>query len=198
VWRAGRPPSRYYASAPAPSEISSRRSHSRKASRCSSPATRCTTTQQGNNNAYCQDSELTWIDWNLDEGARDLLAFTRQVFAIRAANPVLRRHGFFLGPRELSGTGLKDVAWFRPDGQELTELDWHDPQTHVLGMLIHGQATDEKDDHGRPVIGRTLLLLVNGGARPARFTLPRLGRPGDWHELVHTARPSTRTSRPTS
>jgi glycogen operon protein len=149
-------------------------------------------TQQGNNNAYCQDSELSWIDWNLDESARELLAFTRQVFAIRAANPVLRRRGFFHG-RELSGTGLKDVAWFRPDGHELTDLDWHDPQTHVLGMLIHGQATDEKDDHGRPVIGRTLLLLVNGGARPRAFTLPSLGRPGDWHELIHTARASART-----
>ena len=148
--------------------------------------------QDGNNNAYCQDSERSWIDWDLDEPARDLLAFTRQVFAIRAANPVLRRRGFFHG-RELSGTGLKDVAWLRPDGQELTELDWHDPHVHVLGMLIHGQATDEKDDHGRPVVGRTLLLLLNGGVRPRAFTLPRLGRPGDWHELLHTARPGTRT-----
>jgi glycogen operon protein len=149
-------------------------------------------TQDGNNNAYCQDSALSWIDWTLDEEARDLLAFTRRVFAIRAANPVLRRRSFFHG-RELSGTGLKDVAWLRPDGLELTELDWHDPQTHVLGMLIHGQATDEKDDHGRPVVGRTLLLLVNGGARPRAFTLPRLDRPGEWHELVHTGRTGTRT-----
>jgi isoamylase len=149
-------------------------------------------TQQGNNNAYCQDGPLTWIDWNLDEAARELLAFTRQVFAIRAANPVLRRRSFFHG-RELSGTGLKDVAWLRPDGTELTELDWHDPHIHVLGMLIHGQATDEKDDHGRPVVGRTLLLLVNGGSRPRAFTLPRLDRPGEWHELLHTARPGTRT-----
>jgi glycogen operon protein len=149
-------------------------------------------TQQGNNNAYCQDGPLTWIDWSLDESARELLAFTRHVFAIRAANPVLRRRSFFHG-RELSGTGLKDVAWLRPDGTELTELDWHDPQLHVLGMLIHGQATDEKDDHGRPVVGRTLLLLVNGGVRPRAFTLPRLDRPGEWHELLHTARPGTRT-----
>ena len=105
--------------------------------------------------------------------------------------------------RELSGTGLKDVAWLRPDGQELTELDWHDPQTHVLGMLIHGQATDEKDDHGRPVIGRTLLLLVNfrgeltlGADSPGvtppegRFWAPvlaseeiRLGGTGGWGRL---------------
>ena len=60
-------------------------------------------------------------------------------------------------------------------------------------MLIHGQATDEKDDRGRPVIGRTLLLLVNGGARPRAFTLPRLDRPGTWHQLLHTARPGSRT-----
>jgi glycogen operon protein len=148
-------------------------------------------TQLGNNNAYCHDSELTWIDWDLDEPARELLAFTRRVFAIRAANPVLRRRGFFHG-QELSGTGLKDVAWLRPDGEEFTELDWHDPQAYAFGMLIHGQATDEKDDHGRPVIGRTLLLLANGGTRPRAFALPRLGRPGEWHELVHTARAGTR------
>ena len=148
-------------------------------------------TQHGNNNAYCQDNATSWIDWNLSEGARDLLAFARQVLAIRAANPVLRRRSFFHG-RELSGTGLKDVAWLRPDGAEMSELDWHDPGAHVLGMLIHGQATDEKDDRGRPVVGRTLLLLVNGGPRPRAFTLPRLDRPGDWHELVHTARVGTR------
>ncbi|MCC6766847.1 MAG: glycogen debranching protein GlgX [Deltaproteobacteria bacterium] len=149
-------------------------------------------TQHGNNNAYCQDSELSWVDWNLDQPARDLLAFTRRVFAIRAGNPVLRRRSFFHGG-EISGTGLKDVAWLRPDGQELTEADWHHPEAHVLGMLIHGRATDEKDDRGRPVVGRTLLLLANGGTRPRAFNLPRLGRPGEWHELVHTARNTTRT-----
>ena len=148
-------------------------------------------TQLGNNNAYCQDNALGWIDWDLDESARDLLAFTRRVFALRAANPVLRRRSFFHG-RELSGTGFKDVAWLRADGQELTELDWHDPKLFTLGMLIHGQATDEKDDRGRPVVGKTLLLLVNGGDRPRAFTLPHLGRPGDWHELVDTARATPR------
>jgi glycogen operon protein len=148
-------------------------------------------TQRGNNNAYCQDTALSWIDWDLDEPARELLAFTRHVFALRAANPVLRRRGFFHG-RELSGTGHKDVAWLRADGQELTELDWHDPQLFVLGMLIHGRATDEKDDRGRAVVGRTLALLVNGGDRPRAFTLPRLERPGEWHELMDTARSSTR------
>ncbi|MEB2286227.1 MAG: glycogen debranching enzyme GlgX [Polyangiaceae bacterium UTPRO1] len=148
--------------------------------------------QRGNNNAYCQDSELSWIDWNLDQAARDLLAFTRRVFAIRAANPVLRRRSFFHGG-EISGTGLKDVAWLRPDGRELEEADWHERAGHVLGMLIHGRATDEKDDRGRPVVGQTLLLLANGGNRPRAFTLPRLGRPGDWHELVHTARNTTKT-----
>jgi glycogen operon protein len=118
-------------------------------------------TQLGNNNAYCQDNPLTWVDWELDEPARELLAFTRQVFALRAANPVLRRRGFFHG-RELSGTGHKDVAWLRADGHELTELDWHDPHLFTLGMLIHGQATDEKDDRGRPVVDLNELEFVRG------------------------------------
>ncbi len=156
-------------------------------------------TQHGNNNAYCQDAELTWIDWNLDESARDLLAFTRQVLRHPRQRTRCSAGAASSTAASSPAPASKDVAWLRPDGQELTELDWHDPHTHVLGMLIHGQATDEKDEHGRPVIGRTLLLLVNGGARPRAFTLPRLGRPGDWHELVHTARRRARArSRPRS
>ena len=77
----------------------------------------------------------------------------------------------------------------------MTEPTGSDPQTHVLGMLIHGEATDEKDERGRPIAGDTLLLLLNGGDRPRAFTLPQLGRPGAWHELVNTAR-AERRARP--
>jgi len=148
-------------------------------------------TQGGNNNAYSQDNEISWVDWSLDERKRALLRFTRHVFSQRSANPVLRRRGFFHG-RPLAESGLKDVAWLHPEGREMSQDDWADPRAHVLGMLIHGQATDEKDDRGRPVVGKTLLLLMNGGARSCAFALPKLERPGSWHELVNTARPSAR------
>ncbi len=149
-------------------------------------------TQQGNNNAYCQDNELTWIDWDLDPRARRLLAFTQRIFTLRLANPVLRRRSFFRG-HPITPTGLKDLAWLRPDAQEMTEADWNNPRTHVVGMLIHGRATDERDERGRLAIGETVLLLLNSGSRSRRFTLPELAEPGVWIEVVNTARPGSRT-----
>ncbi|KPJ96535.1 MAG: glycogen debranching protein [Gemmatimonas sp. SG8_17] len=144
-------------------------------------------TQRGNNNAYCQDNEISWIDWNLDERARQLLGFTRTVLALRQANPVFRRRGFFSG-RPVADDGTRDVDWLRPDAEEMTEADWHDPENRVLGMLLHGAATDEVDDRGRPIEGSTLLLLLNGSARARFFALPDIAEPGHWEYLMNTAR----------
>ncbi len=145
-------------------------------------------TQRGNNNAYCQDTELSWIDWEPDAERLDLLAFARKVFAIRAANPVFRRRRFFYG-QSLQSSGAKDVTWLRPDGQEMTNGDWQDPHGHVLGVLIDGHATDERDERGRLLVGETVLTVLNGGARSVHFTLPHLARPGRWVEVINTARP---------
>jgi isoamylase len=151
-------------------------------------------TQHGNNNAYCQDNELAWMNWDLDGDQRDLLKFTRQVFGILQANPVLRRRSFFRG-RAINPSGVKDVAWLKPDGTEMTEADWHQPRGQALGMLLPGAATDERDDRGRPIAGETLLLLVNAGERARHFVVPRLDEPGAWHESVNTARAGTRIAR---
>jgi glycogen operon protein len=150
-------------------------------------------TQQGNNNAYCQDNPLTWIDWNLAPMQRDLLAFTRQVLSVRANNPVLRRRTFFRR-QTLAGRG-QDLTWLRPDGQPMTDTDWGQDTNHVLGMLIRGQATDELDERGRRFVGETILLLLNGGGRTRPFIVPPLERPGEWVELVNTARPGSRVER---
>jgi glycogen operon protein len=139
-------------------------------------------TQRGNNNAYCQDGEITWVDWSLDPRAEQLLAFTREVFALRRRHPVLRRRSFFRGA-PVAGDGAKDVTWLRPDGAELTDEDWRRDDTHALGVLLRGEASDEIDDRGRPVAGETLLLLLNGGAEPCTFTLPQMGT---WRTLVNT------------
>ncbi|HUX35363.1 MAG TPA: glycogen debranching protein GlgX [Gemmatimonadaceae bacterium] len=147
-------------------------------------------TQQGNNNAYCQDNALTWVDWELDASARSLFEFTRRVMAIRHANPVLRRRSFFRGTVDGSD-GLPDVSWLRPDGRPMEHADWQPAGARVLGMLLHGKATNEVDERGRRIEGDTLLLLVNGGNKSRRFTLPTLG-PGVWRELVNTARPGHR------
>jgi len=148
-------------------------------------------TQHGNNNAYCQDNELSWVQWDLDERARDLLAFTREVFRITRKNPVFRRRRFFDGD-PVSDHGVKDVAWIRPEGGEMTIEDWGNPRNHSLGMLIHGQASDDVDERGRPNRGETLLLLLNASNRARNFFLPSLPESGHWQEVVNTAQPTHR------
>jgi glycogen operon protein len=143
-------------------------------------------TQDGNNNAYAQDNETTWVHWSLTERQRALLAFTRRIFTIRRANPVLRRRTFFRGTM-VDAFGAKDLSWLRPDGSEMEDADWHAPDGHALGMLIHGEAADEIDDRGQPVKGDTLLLLVNNREGRQPFVLPIIGTPGRWEEIVNTA-----------
>jgi glycogen operon protein len=143
-------------------------------------------TQYGNNNAYAQDNEISWVDWELEDWQQDLLAFTRRLFAIRHANPVLRRRSFFSG-RPVSAAGAKDLTWIRPDGGEMTDADWHRGDAHTLGMLISGEAADETDERGRPVKGDTMLLILNGGDKRTAFSLPTIGGEGEWVELVDTA-----------
>ncbi len=149
-------------------------------------------TQGGNNNAYCQDNAISWVDWDLGPRERELLDFTRQVFAIRAANPALRRHSFFSGA--VGGNG-KDVAWLRQDGEELKQADWEDPERRVMGMLVSGDSLDDVDEQGRPLRGDTVLLMMNGSSRSCTFKLPVMPTPGHWEQSIHTARPGTRVVR---
>ena len=142
-------------------------------------------TQCGNNNAYAQDNETTWIHWNLDDRRQALLGFTRKCFNLRHSHAVLRRRHFFSGEPTYKG-GPKDLCWLRTDGREMTDDDWHDWNRQALGMLIFGEATDETDDRGRPIKGETLLLALNAGDEPVRFTMPEIEGPGIWAELVDT------------
>jgi len=144
-------------------------------------------TQKGNNNAYSQDNETSWMKWDLDWRQKELLAYTRRILAIRRAHPVLRRRHFFRGaPVDLSGH--KDVTWIGADGKELTDADWKNPQARALGMLIAGNATDEVNDRGHPVHDDTLLLIVSNSDSDLDFELPELGHRGMWAEQVNTAR----------
>jgi isoamylase len=144
-------------------------------------------TQKGNNNAYAQDNDLTWVDWDLDATRKGLLEFTRKLFAIRQAHPVLRRRHFFKGA-VLEGSTHKDVTWIRSDGKEIQERDWGNPDMRALGMLIDGAATDEVDERGHAVCGDTLLMLLNGGEQDVTFALPALGEEMIWVILVDTAK----------
>jgi glycogen operon protein len=151
-------------------------------------------TQRGNNNAYCQDNEIGWVDWALDERRTRLAGFTRAVLAIRREHAVLRRHSVFRG-RGADGDSAPDVIWIRPDGQEMTVEEWQDKAGQVLGMLLPGEHADEQDELGQPVTGDTLLLLLNGGETDLDFTLPPGADSGRWCELVNTARPGDDAAR---
>ena len=144
-------------------------------------------TQRGNNNAYCQDNETSWVDWRLRPEQQALLEFTARALAIRRANPVLRRRSFFTGSTA-KAADARDVVWLKRDGQEMTDADWKNPSRRLLGMWLPGGAADEYLDRGRPLRGETLVLLVNGSERSVRFILPRVGEPGIWEELICTAR----------
>ncbi len=153
-------------------------------------------TQRGNNNAYCQDNELSWIDWGLDDVDRDLLEFTRRLVQIRRQQPVLRRRKFFQG-RRIRGSEVKDLTWFRPDGAEMTDAEWQDAKLSALGLRLAGDAIDEHDPRGNRIVGDTLLILLNAGVEPVDFRLPGNGRSAAvrWQPLLDTAEPTV-TERP--
>src|SRR5690606_17041726 len=113
-------------------------------------------TQRGNNNAYCQDNEISWFDWELSDDDRRFLAFTAELLRLRRAHPLLRRTKFFRGHHSDN-----DIMWLRPDGGEMTEADWNDPGGRVLGMLMNGEAVGDKDPMNQPIHDDTLLVLMS-------------------------------------
>jgi glycogen operon protein len=142
-------------------------------------------TQRGNNNAYCQDNELSWYDWKLDRSSRDLFAFVQRLIALRREHPVLRRRRFFQGGR-IWGSEVKDLAWFRPDGKEMTEDDWNKGYVRCLGLRLAGDAIEEKDEKGRRIIGDTLLILLNAHHEALPFIMPAHKRGVRWEPLLET------------
>ncbi len=134
-------------------------------------------TQHGNNNAYCQDNELSWLDWSLDDGRAELLELTRTLIAFRKAHPAFRRNWFLTGEQSL-GSGLPDVWWFRPDGRRMTRRDWEQAESRWLGVFLNGLEIGRRTPHGELVQDDSFLLLLNASAQEVAFQLParRFGR----------------------
>ena len=151
-------------------------------------------TQHGNNNAYCQDNEVSWYHWNLDKSARDLLAFTTKLVTLRREHPVLRRRRFFQG-RQIRGSEVKDIAWFRPDGKEMTDEDWTLGYARSLAFRLAGDAIGERDERGNPVIDDTLLILLNAHHESLSFVLPAHKRGVQWQPILDTAETSERKTK---
>ncbi|MBC9711456.1 glycogen debranching protein GlgX [Streptomyces sp. TRM66268-LWL] len=129
-------------------------------------------TQGGNNNAYCQDNETSWVDWSLLEqpGWKALFELTSRLIRLRHEHPVLRRRSFFSG-RAHSADGLRDLAWFTAHGAEMTERDWYAPAA-TLGMYLSGRDIPGRDARGAPVTDDSFLVVLHAGDRPVSFTLP--------------------------
>ncbi|MGQ0810081.1 MAG: glycogen debranching protein, partial [Nitrospiraceae bacterium] len=146
-------------------------------------------TQNGNNNAYCQDNDIAWQDWNFSDSAQRLLEFTRRIIAIRQKHPVFRRRRFFQG-RRIHGSEVKDIAWFRPDSREMTEEEWTNSFVRCFGMRLAGDAIEETDYRGQPIVDDTFLILLNAHHEALPFLLPAHKRGVRWELLLDTSAPN--------
>src|SRR5881296_2274405 len=147
-------------------------------------------TQRGNNNAYCQDNEISWVDWSPEHIDLDTLGFVRQLIALHKEHPVFRRRKFFQG-RKIKGAEIKDIVWLRPDGEEMTDEAWNADFVRSLGMLLNGSAIEEVNERGEPIIGDSLLVLLNAHNDKVPFTLPPLDDNHQWRRVVDTFEPHT-------
>jgi isoamylase len=128
-------------------------------------------TQQGNNNVYCQDNEISWTDWELTESKQEMLDFTRFIIGLFKNHPVFQRRHFFHG-REIRGSREKDLTWFRADGKEMENGDWNDQTLKCFGMRLAGDAIEETDELGEKIVDDTFLLLLNANPEQIPFSLP--------------------------
>jgi isoamylase len=128
-------------------------------------------TQKGNNNAYCQDNDISWVDWELDDERRALLAFSQYAVSLRRRHPLLQRSAFFHG-LQIRGVGVRDLAWFRNDGAPMTDEDWANGSTSSVGMFMAGSGLPPLDEHGRPLNDDDLLLVLNASSIDLDFVLP--------------------------
>ncbi|PKV96614.1 glycogen operon protein [Amycolatopsis echigonensis] len=144
-------------------------------------------TQQGNNNAYCQDTELSWMDWELAAENSDLVEFTAALTAFRKAHPVFRRRRFFQGKPVRKGEELGDIAWFTPAGEEMTEQNWDDAFGKSVVIFLNGEGIPDLDPRGMPVEDDSFLLAFNAHWEDIAMTLPGNGYGREWTVVVDTA-----------
>jgi glycogen operon protein len=157
-------------------------------------------TQHGNNNVYCQDTELSWIDW-ADARHNDLLTeFAARLVALRKTHPVFRRQRFFQS-RPIRGSSVDDIAWLRPDGQQMSAEDWNTGYARTVAIFLNGQGIPDRDAVGERVTDDSFLLLFNAHHQQITFSLPDESYGRSWEIVVDTADPllaNSRRRRPTS
>ncbi|MDX6251041.1 MAG: isoamylase, partial [Kribbellaceae bacterium] len=145
-------------------------------------------TQKGNNNVYCQDNELSWVNWELSDSQKELLEFTRGLVRLRNDHPVLRRRRFFHGDTGVDGLG--DLVWFTPNGEEMQNGDWSRDDARAVAVFLNGDAISEPDPRGEPVVDDSFLILLNGNYQALEFLLPAKEYGSSWQVVVDTTSPS--------
>jgi glycogen operon protein len=145
--------------------------------------------QGGNNNAWCQDSEISWFHWDYGQTGKDLYAFTRRLIHLRRNHAAFRRTNFLAG-RDLEGSGIPDAWWFRPDGRRMTQKDWNREDGHIVGVFLNGEELREVDVHGKPIDDDSFLLLFNAHYEDVEFRLPEERFGHIWCTEISTADPA--------
>jgi len=140
-------------------------------------------TQRGNNNAWCQDNEISWFDW--DAADADMLEYVRRLIRLRREHPVFRRSTFLTGLSS-QGSRLPDAWWFRPDGRRMTQRDWQRHDLHTLGVFLNGREITERTVHGDEIVDDSFLLLFNASPETVEFTLPSRRFGSTWHVELAT------------
>jgi glycogen operon protein len=146
-------------------------------------------TQRGNNNSYCQDNEISWVDWDAAVKHADLVEFVCALSALRREHPVFRRRRFFSGLAGGSADGQRDIIWLAPSGAEMTSEDWHTPHLRALAIFVNGDAITEPGRRGERITDADFLLLINANLDQVTFAIPAgLSDPGTaWQPIVDTA-----------
>ena len=146
--------------------------------------------QSGNNNVYCQDSELSWMDWSLADKNSDLLAFARKVTTLRKQHPVFRRRRFFEGEPIRSGDEVRDIAWLTPGGQEMTHEDWGKPLHKCVAVFLNGEAIAAPTARGERVVDDSFLLCFNADEQTLEFVMPHADYAQEWTVVLDTNDPA--------
>jgi glycogen operon protein len=143
-------------------------------------------TQQGNNNAYCQDNEISWINWDPAQVDSEFLAFVQRMVAFRHAHPVFRRRNFFQG-RAIKGADVKDIIWLHPQGREMTDDEWKQESARCLGVFLSGDAVDEVDERGQRIHDENFVMLMNAHHEEVPFVLPAPAPNQGWVAVIDTS-----------
>ena len=143
-------------------------------------------TQRGTNNAYCQDNEISWLSWELDDEKKSFLDFVKHLSQIWQEHPVFQRSTFFQG-RSIRGSDIKDISWFNPSGQEMSDADWNAGYVKCLGVRLAGDMIGDVSERGEPIVGDTSLLLLNAHHEAISFVLPEAKSEHRWERLIDTS-----------